>query len=158
MPYYYYYYYEATIDDMSWASMKIANYHGLLKCGLYMERDQIMHLWSWSHYSYGRSKLIEKAMKSFASVEDVNTMSCALEGFEIFGSKMRKLDIPPRFEYNFQSPVKVNYSIPHPYTRLTKPAPRSPIRVLTMGLLMIHVSLQLVLMEHHLPSKSKRQC
>lgn len=37
-----------------------------------------------------------------------------LQGSELFGSTKRKLDLPPRHEYDSHHPDKVNYSIPHP--------------------------------------------
>ena len=60
-------------------------------------------------------------MRSYLGAEDLNIRDCALEGFELFGSTKRKLDLPPPgSEYDSHRPDKVNYSIPHPNKRPTK--------------------------------------
>ena len=66
-------------------------------------------------------KLLAKAMRSYPEGKDLNTRTYVLEGFELFGSTKRKMDLPPRFEYDSHRPDKVNYFIPPPppYTRST---------------------------------------
>ena len=74
---------------------------------------------SWSHVVSWRSCL---------SVEDINTGNCTLEGFVLFGSTKRKLDLPLGFEYDSHRPNKMNYSIPCPHTRATRACIEEPLK------------------------------
>ena len=60
------------------------------------------------------------AMKSYPELEARNTRDCALEGSESFGSTKRKLDLPPGVGCDSHRLDKVNYSIPHPNTRVRR--------------------------------------
>ena len=59
-------------------------------------------------------------MKSYVGAEDLNKTNFVLEGFELFGSTKRKVDLPLGSEYDSYCPNKVNYSIPHPTTRSSR--------------------------------------
>ena len=68
----------------------------------------------------GELKLLADAMKSYPGAEDINTRDCALEGSEMFGSIKQKFDLPPGADCDSHRPDKVDYSIPHPNTRVKR--------------------------------------
>ena len=68
----------------------------------------------------GDPKLLADAMKSYPGLEALNTRNCVLEGFELFGSTKRKLDLSPGVDCDSHRPDKVNYSIPCPNTRVRR--------------------------------------
>ena len=109
--------YEATVDDSLHTFMQIANYRSWLKGGsLGNGQDQAsLKLKVVAHT--GNPKLLAKAMGSYPGAKDLNTRNCALEGFELFGSTKRKLDLPLGSKYDSHCLEKMNYSIPHLNTR-----------------------------------------
>jgi hypothetical protein len=100
--------------------MQIANYLSWLKGGSSRKGpDQTsLKLKAAAHIS--DPKLLAEAMRSYPGAEDLNTRNCALEGFELFGSTKRKLNLPPGSEYDSHRPDKVKYSIAHLNTRSTR--------------------------------------
>jgi hypothetical protein len=49
----------------------------------------------------GDPKMLDDIMKSFLRTKDVNTMDCALDGVQVFGSTKQKLDMPPTVNCDF---------------------------------------------------------
>ena len=68
----------------------------------------------------GDPKLLPDVMKSYPGFEDLNTRDCALEGFKLFRSTKRKLDLPPSMDCDSHRSDNMNYSIDRPNTRFKR--------------------------------------
>ena len=112
--------YGATMDDIILVFMQITNYCTWLKGDSLGKRPYQTSSNLKAAMHTNDPKLLVEAMRSYPVVKDLNRRNCALEIFKSLGSTKRKLDIPPRFEYDFHNPDKVNYSIPRPNTRSTR--------------------------------------
>ena len=107
------------MDDIIHAFIQIVHYRSWLKGGSSRKGPVQASLKLKAATLIGNAKLLSKAMRSYTRAENLNTRDCALEGSELFGSSMRKLDLLPGFEYDSHRSDKVNYSIPHLNKRST---------------------------------------
>ena len=112
--------YEATVDDLICAFMHITNYRSWLRGGSTGKGPDFASFKLKATAICGDPKLLADAIKSYLGLEDLNTRDCALEGFELFGSTKRKLDMPPNVDCDSHRPDKVNYSISRPITRVRR--------------------------------------
>jgi hypothetical protein len=112
--------YEATVDDLIYAFMQIANYRSWLKGGYTGKGFDSVSLKLKIVVKCGDPKLLADAMKSYPRLEDLNIRDCALEGSELFGSTKRNLDLPPSADCDSHRPDKVNYSISRPNTKVRR--------------------------------------
>lgn len=104
------YLYEVTLDDMICAFfMQITNYTCNCSNSMSLKPKDVARC--------GDPNLLVDAMKSYLGAKDVNTRDCALEGFKLFGSTKRKLDLPHGADCDSHSMDKANDSIPHPSTK-----------------------------------------
>ena len=78
--------YEATVDDLIWAFIQIANYISWLRGGYTSKGHDYAPLKLKVVAMCGDPKLLADAMKSYPGLKDLNTKDCALEGSELFGS------------------------------------------------------------------------
>ena len=92
--------YEATMDYLIRTFMQITNYISWLKGGFIGEGFDYASLKLNFFAMCGDPKLLAYAMSSYLGLEDLNTRNCALEGFELFRSTKRKLDLPPGVDYD----------------------------------------------------------
>ena len=66
-------------------------------------------------------KLLAKVMRSYPKAQEMNTNNCALEGFELFISTRRKLNLLCGSEYESHCLDKIKYSSPLANPRLRRP-------------------------------------
>ena len=78
--------YEATVDDMIRVFMQIGNYRTWLKGELDGKGLDYASLKLKATARCGDPKILADAMKSYLGAEGANTINCALEGSELFGS------------------------------------------------------------------------
>jgi hypothetical protein len=112
--------YEATVDDLICVFMQIANYRSWLKGGSTGKRPDYASLKLKATARCGDPKLLADAMKSYPGLENIHTRDCALEGYELFRSTKRKLDLPPGADCDSRRPNKVNHSILCPNTKVRR--------------------------------------
>lgn len=106
---------------------KTINYRLWLKGGSFWKGFDQTSLKLKIAYHIGDPKLLVEAMRSYPGAKDLNTRNCVLEGFELFGSTKRKLNLPSGFEYDYHHPYKVKYSIPHLNTSSTRACIEEPL-------------------------------
>ena len=103
---------KVTVDDLIRAFMHIANYKSWLRGGYVGKTTDSCPCKLKVVAGCEDGKLLVEPMKSYLGAEGLNIGDCALEGFKLFGSTKRKLNMPPGADCVSHRFDKVNYSIP----------------------------------------------
>ena len=110
-------------------------------------------------------QLLGETMRSYPRAEDLNTRNRALEGFELFASTKRKLDLPLGFECDSPQPDKVSHFIPRPNRKYTRACIEKSltldVNVVTHNINVLELELECLKYHWHifkLSYSSKKKC
>ena len=111
--------YDATVDDYIRAFMQCTNYNSFLNGGRPGTGPSKQELRLCPAQRSGRPEKVVEVMKNMPEAKDWCTRTPHFEGEEVFGSTVRKADLPIGSEFDSHRPDKMSFSRLKVQTRAT---------------------------------------